>query len=88
MAKTAKTKPRITKKVRQQASAKMSELKGCLCTQFMPYRMQHENKKAQYGYTFGLGCMMCSRYLEADTPREVIDGWNAKHTTDALRSAS
>ena len=60
-------------------SAKMTEVKSCVCRNYMPYRMQAENHKSKHGMTFTLGCMMCGRNADGDSPRQCVDNWNAQH---------
>lgn len=67
-------------------SAKMSELKGCLCLQFMPYRMSSYDYKTKK-HELTLGCMVCGRTAHGATPRECVDKWNSTNTENALKLA-
>jgi len=66
----------MTPEIDERHSAKMSEMRPCLCRNHTPYRMVAEDETREFGAEFCLGCMMCGRKATGDTPRQCMDSWN------------
>ncbi len=71
---------------REPVSAKVKDILDCKCRNFMPYRLQSVDDKTGK-ISCVLGCQMCGRTSEAETPYKTVKLWN-KDNGDKMTSKS
>jgi hypothetical protein len=63
-------------------SAKISDIKDCMCLNFIPARMAFQDDTRPHGVRMRLQCMMCGRASEGDTPKEAVENWNTENAAN------